>query len=235
MEEIEMAAETSKLKPENLNRRPDPNIGFDFNSRSEKSFSDNGFSVEDFKTSQEKTFLSQVDLRKGPIERTVTKIVRLKAVDYSTEKLERKEYLYYFENWTGVNWLGIPVAPVTDHVEGMYNEALKETVFSPTTGDPVSYKYKGTRSAYYIPFEKKKVDEIIKNSAHSNQDSILYVVKFSPEDATGRNAPIPTRGAYSYDQFVNLSFRECYELNKSPLPGQQGNNNITTSQKSLYK
>jgi hypothetical protein len=128
-----MPGETSSIKPDASSfKRPDP--GITWNNKTEESYSENGFSVEDFKNTQEKTFLSQVDLRKAPIERTVTKIVRLKAVDYTTEKIERKEYLYYYENWEGVNWLGIRIAPVTDHVEGYFYEQLKETVFFSNNG-----------------------------------------------------------------------------------------------------
>jgi len=45
-------------------------------------------------------FLAAVDLRKGPIERTVTIMVRVRAINWDTPKHERKEYLYYGETWT---------------------------------------------------------------------------------------------------------------------------------------
>ena len=57
-------------------------------------------------------FLAKVDLRKGPIERTVRTIVRLKAPDWNTKKHERKEFVYYFEDWTANDWLGIPIKPI---------------------------------------------------------------------------------------------------------------------------
>ena len=57
---------------------------------------------------------------------TYTKIVRVKARDYNSEKLERKEFLYYYENWYGVDYRGIRIAPTTDHVEGTYNELEME-------------------------------------------------------------------------------------------------------------
>jgi hypothetical protein len=229
-----MPAEVSKLKPDaSTFKRPTPNI--EWNDRTEKSYSDNGFSTEQFKASQEKTFLSQVDLRKAPIERTVTKIVRLKAVDYNTEKRERKEYLYYFENWTGVNWLGIPIAPVTDHIEGLYEEAEKEIVFDPRSGEPTKYKFKGTRPVHYIPFDRKEVDKIIKNSAHSNVETIKYVVKFAAEDWDGiQGSRIGTRFEVSYDQFVNWSFKDLYVENHKPLYGQEPKN-VGPVTKGLYK
>jgi hypothetical protein len=225
-----MPGQTSSIKPDASSfKRPDP--GLQWNNKTEESYSTQGFSTEDFKSSQEKTFLSQVDLRKGPIERTVTKIARLKAIDYSTEKRERKEYLYYFENWEGVNWLGIRIAPVTDHIEGMFYEQLKETVFNPSTGEPTKIKRKGQRESYYMPFDRKEVDKIIKNSATTNQESIKYVVKFDALDWDGVQG---TRFEVSYSQFTELSFKELYELNHKPLYGQAPTN-IGQIQKNLYK
>jgi hypothetical protein len=96
---------------------------------------------------------------------------------------ERKEYLYYYENWTGKNWLGIQIALVTDHVEGMYYEQLKELKLDPRTGDALEYVRKGQREAYYIPFSKKTVDDIIAGSMGSNLQTIKYIVKFAPEDS----------------------------------------------------
>lgn len=63
-------------------------------------------------------FLTAVDLRKGPIERTVTTIVRLKAIDYTTQKRERKEYIYYYEDWNAKNWVGVSIekGAITEHI-----------------------------------------------------------------------------------------------------------------------
>jgi hypothetical protein len=69
-------------------------------------------------------FLSAVDLRKGPVERSVTTMVRLRAPDWSTKKHERREFLYYEETWQAKNWLGVPINPVSDHIEGKYTEVL---------------------------------------------------------------------------------------------------------------
>ena len=69
-------------------------------------------------------FLSKVDLRKGPIERTVRMIVRLKAIDWNDPKHTRKEWVYYTEDWSGKDWLGIPIDPFSEHVEGRYTECV---------------------------------------------------------------------------------------------------------------
>ena len=40
-----------------------------------------------------------------------------------------------------------------------------------------------TQKIYTIPFSKKKVDEIIANSANSDKDTIIYTIKFASEDS----------------------------------------------------
>ena len=58
------------------------------------------------------------------MERTVRSIVRLKAIDYNSPKHERKEFVYYEEDWTANDWLGIPIDPFGGHIEGRFSEAL---------------------------------------------------------------------------------------------------------------
>lgn len=228
-----MSAEfTSDIKPDTSQyQRPKPEM--EWNNKTQESYIENGFHLDRHLYTQENVFLSQVDIRKGPIERTVTKIVRLKAVDWSTEKRERKEYLYYYENWEGVNWLGIKVPPVTDHVEGLYQEALKKPEFNPNTGEPTKYVFDKERDVYYIPFTKKKVDEIIKASAHTNQESILYTVKFASADSKDGQMMSPVRGQFSHDQFTNWTFDDLYKLQTKPWKETDGNIGPVT--KTLYK
>jgi len=79
----------------------------EYNNRSYESYIKNGFADNIPRSirgpyDRMQKFLSQCDLRKGPIERTP---------DWksSTKKNERKEFIYYEEDWTGYNWLGIPI------------------------------------------------------------------------------------------------------------------------------
>ena len=77
----------STNKPEDKNPRPLPEI--EWNNRTEESYTKQGFTdyipYQVSATSDViRRFLSEVDIRKGPIERTVTTIVRLKAIDWST-------------------------------------------------------------------------------------------------------------------------------------------------------
>jgi len=89
-----------------------PEITIEYNNRSIESFTKNGFvdaiprSVYGPRDRLQK-FLAKVDLRKGPLERTVTTIIRLKAPDWNSPKHERKEFVYYFEDWTAKDWFQI--------------------------------------------------------------------------------------------------------------------------------
>ena len=122
---------------------------------------------------------------------------------------------------------------MTDHVEGYYQEALKKAEFDPRTGEPVQYVFTGERTKHYIPFSKKKVDEIIKGSTHTNQESILYVVKFGSEDSKDGQMTAPVRGQFSYDQFTNWTFDNFYKLQTKPWKDNDPNINPVT--KTLYK
>jgi hypothetical protein len=90
-----------------------PEVKIEYNNRSYESYIKTGFpdNMPRYVTGQRdrmQKFLNLVDLRKGPIERTVTMIVRLRAPDWNTAKNERKEYIYYEEYWkekTGLEFL----------------------------------------------------------------------------------------------------------------------------------
>jgi hypothetical protein len=185
-----------------------PEIKIEYNNRSIESYVKNGFvdliprSVYGPRDRMQQ-FLNKVDLRKGPIERTVTTIVRLKTPDWnsSTQKHERREFVYYYEDWTGNDWLGIPIDPFSEHIEGKYLEALYRPKLDERTGEHIANVYTGGRDTYYIPFTKKNVDEIIANSVHSDKYSIKYTVKFGSEDSTDAVAQ-STRNQFSYDMFL---------------------------------
>ena len=101
-------------------------------------------------------FLAKVDLRKGPLERTVTTIIRLKAPDWNTEKHERKEFVYYFEDWTGVDWLGIPIDPFSEHIEGRYIEPTYRPKLDERTGEHIENVYTGARESYYSFYKEER-------------------------------------------------------------------------------
>ena len=81
----------------------------------------------------------------------VTRIVRLKAPDYSTKKNELKDYLVWYENWYTKNRLGGRLPPVADNIEGFYQEQEKEPVIEKMK--LVGCKRSGQHIVHYVPFK----------------------------------------------------------------------------------
>ena len=208
----------STIKPD-LPKKPE--VKLEYNNRSYESYVKNGFpdniprSVSGPRTRMQQ-FLNKVDLRKGPLERTVRMIVRLRAPDYSTPKRERKEFVYYFEDWNANDWLGIPIDPFCEHIEGKYVECMTKPILDNRTGKHIDNAFAGTRESYYIPFSKKNVDEIISSSAHSDKDSIKFIIKFGMEDSPD-SFQMSTRNQFTYDKFVNWSWERLKEFQYWPV------------------
>lgn len=218
-----MSKETiiSSKKPDNKqNKKPEPVTVW--NNKTEESYIEQGFDIEQCphhvfeSNSEEKRFLSQVDIRKGPIEKTVWMMTRLKAIDYSDPKLRRKEYVYYHEQWEGKNWLGLKIAPATAHVEGTWKESLIEPELDERTGEILEYRFGGFRQRYDIPWSKKNIDEIIAKSVHSDKDNgIKYVIKFESADFPGQRGP-SMHSSFTYEQFAEWSWDEVFKFNAKP-------------------
>jgi hypothetical protein len=224
----------STNKPFNPN--PKPEVKIEYNDKSYESYIKAGFpdNIPHSITGPRirlQTFLSAVDLRKGPIERTVRTMVRLRAPDYTTKKHERKEWIYYTEDWEGKNWLGVPIAkPISEHIEGKYTEVVTRPKFDERTGEHIDNAWRGTREVYYIPWSKKAVDEIIANSAHTDKTGIKFIVKFATEDSTDSIAG-GSRNQFSYDMFL-WDWNKLYEwqywpwedIVQRPSPKKSGTN-----------
>lgn len=234
----------SSIKPEDdlTKRRPTPQISW--NNKAEQSIIEQGFGPEESKDGKyeeplniytdENRFLSEVDTRQGAILREVTRIFRVKAIDWSSEKKERKEYLYYEENLYGKNWLGVKIAPCTGHIEGHYKATTKQLEFDKNTGQGLYYKMGKRLQTYYIPFNKKTVDKIIegffadkdpKESVRyiNNKDSFKYVVKFEAEDSPAGQMRYGTRGQFDYEQLANWTFDQLYKWHTKPWKDQDPN------------
>ena len=199
-----------------------PEVKIEYNNRSYESYMKNGFADNVPRLvrgpyDRMQQFLSKVDLRKGPIERSVRSMVRLRAPDgsSSTKKNERKEFIYYEEYWDAKDWLGIPIDPFDGHIEGKYTEVMMKPKLDERTGEVVDNVLAGTRQVYYIPFTRKNVDEIIANSAKTDKFSIKYTVKFGTEDSTDSIVQ-STRNQFSYDMFL-WPWDKLYEWQYYPL------------------
>ena len=189
-------------------KKTDKKFVWEYNNRTAQSYTKNGLKAPDNLDMQERTFLSKVSVNEKAgheIRRTVTKICRVKTIDYSSKKLERKEFLYYYENWNGVNWRGIKISPCTDHIEGMYQEQEMEPKIGEQPDEIIGYKRTGQYTVYYIPFSKEKVDEIVSQSVGSDKETILFNFSIG---ALGYEFP--------FDTFVNTSFDDLAHMLVQP-------------------
>lgn len=152
----------------------------------------------------------------GEPKRIITKMIRVMQPDYSDKKQTRKDFLWYLERWEGVDFIGNPISPVNDHIEGCYDEPTVKRIINPKTNMPVKMtktgpngqivqteydklKVETVRRVYYIPFSKEKLDEILKETGNwENRDGITYKLKVSPSH---------TDDTFSYEQFANWDFK----------------------------
>jgi hypothetical protein len=219
-----MSGRFSTIKPKPKN--PKPEVKLEYNDRSYQSYISTGFpdiipQMVRGPRNRKINFLAAVDLRKGEIERTVTTMWRLRAIDWDTPKRERKEYIYYEETWNAKNWLGVDINPITDHFEGKYSEVVTRPVFDTRTGDHIDNEFAGLRDRYYIEFSKDKVDEIIKNSSRTNKDNIKFVIKWDQQDSMNQTENMPMvmamRNVFTYDQFANWSWEKLSQWQFWPV------------------
>ncbi len=121
-------------------------------------------------------FLSAVDPTKGKVKVRITRMFRIRAIDYDDERQQSKEYLYYETEWRAKNWRGNDINPVIPHVVGMHQEQkliVQKGDFNPSTGDQKSWYVKGQpKVVYTIPFTKKAVDQALENEHPFGPDSI---------------------------------------------------------------
>ena len=196
-----MSGELSSIKPEVKKIKPN----FIWENRGYDSYIDNGFRLPD-PASQvpgycENDFLSKVDLSKGKIRIKVNTIIRQLAPDYAAneEGEKRNEFLTWNTSWYAQNWLGEKLA-YHDHIDGVYTQQLKELV---RTRDPktyeetAQYRHGGTRQVFYVPFSKKKVEEILGEHPFgpdsvniTNLDQVVFYGKFT------YNKPLQSAHAY---------------------------------------
>jgi hypothetical protein len=212
--------------PINISKIKDPKKEPDivWNNKSITAYTDLGLEVPEHVGRWEKRFLSKVDETKGPIERTIVSMVRLKAPDILGQEktkakvAERKEWLYYQERWTGVNFMGVPVNPVAEHYEGRYERQFTKPHINQQTGEIEFYEVDvgKQQTIYYLPFSKKLVDDLIAKSAHSDQhNGIVFTIKFDSEDSPWGPRPA-TRCQFGYEQFANWKWDDIYKFNFKP-------------------
>ena len=143
---------------------------------------------------------------------------RTRAIDYSSEKEEKREFLVYMCDWLANNWLGNQIA-VRSHIEGKHKELTKQLVtkMDSESGRVNAYYVKGpTRTVHTIPFTKKTVDKILNDpnpfGADSenitDKDSVTFYGKFEGE----RGIQTMRCGDYTFEQFVTPEWNRFVEL-----------------------
>ena len=151
----------------------------------------------------------------GEPRRIITKMVRSLQPDYSEKLQPKRDYLWYLERWEGVDFVGNPINPVNDHIEGYYDEPVVSKIWDKKTNMPVKMskvvnnqvtftehdklKVENVRRVYYIPFSKETLDRILQETGNwENRESITYKLKVSPSHSPD---------TFSYDQFANWDFK----------------------------
>jgi len=200
----------------------DAGIKFKYSTAAYDSFAKEGFTPPEQQyraDKREMQFLSQVDISKGKIKVKITRMFRLKAIDYSTENEESKEYLYFESNWYAKNYLGAEINPVNSHIEGKYKEQTKKLVsqMDPNTGRMTADYIKDIpREVHSIPFSKTEVDKVLKGEHPFGPDSVnitdlskvVFVGKFE-----GMLGIMNFRCAdYTYEQFTVPEWKKFVEL-----------------------
>ncbi len=173
-----MSGEVSSIVPGQEAERSKRELKFSYSTAAYDSFAKEGFEAPDLNHRPDKweqRFLSAVDPGKGKVKVRIPRMFRIRAIDYSTEKNESKQYLYYETEWTAKQWNGNELGPI-EHVVGRHKEQTKKLVlgdFDPKTGVQNSQYVMGLpKVVYTIPFTKKAVDDRLKNEHLFGPDSI---------------------------------------------------------------
>ena len=221
----ELNQEISTIKPDLGTGQKEKQIPrFTYSTAEYDSYKKNGFGVPDLINRADKfevRFLNQVDLsqcKNNKISVRVLNMQRTRAIDYSGEKEEKREYLVYTTDWIANNWLGNMIA-VRSHIEGKHKELTKQLVtkMDSENGRVNAYYVKGPiREVHTIPFSKKVVDKILNDKelfgADSQNitdiDSVTFYGKFNGE----RGIQTMRCGDYSYEQFIISEWNHFVEL-----------------------
>lgn len=222
-----MSAEISSIKPTIPGVTPDkPELKFTYSTDAYDSYVKEGFEPPEYFRRPDKyelRFLSAVDLTKGKVKVEITRMFRVRAQDFSSDKKEFKEYLLWESNWYAKNWLDNDLN-VTSHMEGKYMQQTKKLVTGVPdnkTGVLKSWYEKGVpRAVHAIPFTKTAVDKLLEGQHPFGPDSInitdkekvVYYGKI--ENILGiQNFRCSD---YTYEQFVLPEWKKFLELATRP-------------------
>ncbi len=215
-----MSGEVSSIVP-GQEERSKKELKFSYSTAAYDSYVKEGFEAPDVDHRPDKweyRFLAAVDPGKGKVKVRITRMFRIRAIDYSTEKNESKDYLYYETEWTAKQWNGNELGPV-EHIVGMHKEQIKKLQlgdFDAKTGVQRSQYVKGLpKVVYTIKFTKKAVDEALENEHPFGPDSLNVTDKESIKYygfIKGLGLESFRCGDYTYSQFVTPEWKQFVEL-----------------------
>ena len=169
-------------------------------------------------------------------------MVRLKAPDYLTQEKdksklpERIEFIYYQERWEGKDHRGVPLNPVSEHIEGYWTKQFTRPHFNQENGE-IDYNQLDTARAqtiYYIPYSKSSGRYYSQVSTHRqrqgqfsllNSQSIIHLVNISKrqqETNFHMNNSVHGNGTTSVNIISNQLYRPIW------------NGSIKKSKKTVY-
>jgi len=163
--------------------------------RSYRAYVDAGFEKDvprsiETQYERENRFLSAIPSDASPT-RKITRMIR--------RKEGNTEYLTFTENWTGTDWVGREIDPVTDRIEGIL-QLPNVTPLIDEKGQKIGKQLNGSKIKYEIPFHKETVDKWLKET-ETNPDDVTFTFRTSNR-----------RDNCNYDQFVSNSWQQGIEI-----------------------
>lgn len=207
---FEEEPKTEEPKPEPVK----PPVNFKYNKKSQEAYTNLGLKIPDTVDREERRFLEDVDLRYGAITRRVVQVHRIRPDD--PRDGNRKEWLYYVEEWQAYDYLGNELAPVTSHIEGRYDEIIPRYTVDKKTGKPVKSDPKVGRkqTTFYIPWSKANLDKVLRMNKTTNKDTIMYYVHFGYRYSI--NGDERRDNTFTYDQIANSMWSDILALEAIP-------------------
>jgi hypothetical protein len=128
------------------------------------------------------------------VNRNIVRIVRYKEANDPTE------YVRYVENWTGKDWVGADIDPVTERVEGIIQLPNKKVKLD-ERGARVGFDIEGAKPKNEFTFSKALVDKWIEETG-SDRNSIKYVVR----------TPQRRDDKATYEQFTSTTWVQAHDI-----------------------
>jgi len=181
---------------------------FKYNKRTQEAYERYKFEVPDNVDKYEKIFLEDVDTRYGPIKRKVIQIHRVRPEDPPDGN--KKEWLYYVEEWSGFDYLGNELPKVTGHIEGMYKDVLIKYAIDkkgkPTRSEP---KLNRLQETFYIPWSKSNLDKVLQ-STKTDKNTVMYYVHFGYRYAVQGSEQ--RDNTFTYEQISNSDWSDILAM-----------------------